>query len=102
MNLNESSLLVDTIFMSVAGGTFVYVACSEIIVNEFSRGGHGCVKLLLVVAGIVVITLLWLLEGGHNHGGDEHDDHHVEEFVPECLRFNRRDSSVCDEWSVAP
>jgi zinc transporter 1/2/3 len=101
MNLSESNYLVDTIFMSVAGGTFIYVACSEIIVHEFSRGGHGFIKLLLVILGIAVITLLWLMDGGHSHGG-EHDSHAEEEeaFVPECLTWNRRDSEVCDEWSV--
>jgi hypothetical protein len=103
MNLTDSNLLVDTIFMSVAGGTFIYVACSEIIVHEFSRGGHGCVKLLLVIAGIVVITLLWLLDGGHSHGGEEeHASHMEEEFIPECLTYDRRDPAECTEWSVEP
>jgi solute carrier family 39 (zinc transporter), member 1/2/3 len=84
MLLEESNLVVDTIFMSIAGGTFIYVACSEIIVHEFERGTHQFIKLLLVLLGIAVITLLWLLDGGHNHGGDEEHASHAEEaFVQE-------------------
>ena len=106
MNLSKSNPIADTIFMSIAGGTFIYVACSEIIVHEFSRGGHKFIKLLLVIAGIALISLLWLLEGEHAHGDLGHDDHHddhVEEepFVPECLREHRR-TGECQEWSVAP
>lgn len=35
MQIAESNKLVDVTFLSLSGGTFVYVACSEIIVNEF-------------------------------------------------------------------
>ena len=35
MAITESNKLVDTTFMSISGGTFIYVACSEIIANEF-------------------------------------------------------------------
>ena len=40
MLINHSSALVDTIFMALSGGTFVYVACSEIIVAEFDKGKY--------------------------------------------------------------
>ena len=39
MLLVETNLLVDTIFVCLSGGTFIYVACSEIIVAEFDKGG---------------------------------------------------------------
>ena len=35
MSIAETSPIVDVVFLSLSGGTFVYVACSEIIVNEF-------------------------------------------------------------------
>ena len=40
MLINHSSAIVDTIFMALSGGTFVYVACSEIIVAEFDKGKY--------------------------------------------------------------
>lgn len=38
MQIADSNKLVDTVFLSISGGTFLYVACSEIIVNEFDKG----------------------------------------------------------------
>ena len=77
MSLAETNLLVDTIFVCLSGGTFIYVACSEIIVAEFDRGGLQWLKMLLVVAGGAVITLLWFMGGSHDHGhgGDGHEGH---------------------------
>ena len=74
--------------MSLSGGTFIYVACSEIIVNEFDKGKHQAFKALFVLLGGTIITCLWFF-GGHNHEGhevhasempveaahDDHDDH---------------------------
>ena len=34
--LEDSSEIVEIIFMSLASGTFTYIACSEVIVEEFS------------------------------------------------------------------
>lgn len=33
INIFKTSLVVDTIFLSISGGTFVYVACTEVIVE---------------------------------------------------------------------
>ena len=38
MAVTASNKLLDTIFMSTSGGTFIYVACSEIVINEFDKG----------------------------------------------------------------
>jgi len=35
MLVSDSNKLIDVIFLSISGGTFIYVSCSEIIVNEF-------------------------------------------------------------------
>lgn len=84
MVISESNKLVDVCFLSFSGGTFLYVSCSEIIVNEFSRGAYRGAKVLFVCLGISVIALLWLLDGGHDHeaacpgapaGGDDGHGH---------------------------
>ena len=75
----ETNLLIDTIFVCVSGGTFIYVACSEILVAEFDRGQYHCWKMFLVILGGLTITALWFM-GGHahdhgSHGGHEGHDH---------------------------
>lgn len=63
MNIEDASPIVTTIFMGISAGTFLYVASSEIIVNEFARGKHQIWKFIFVVLGATLITLIWLLEG---------------------------------------
>ena len=41
MLLVETNLLVDTIFVCLSGGTFIYVACSEIILYAWTFCVHG-------------------------------------------------------------
>lgn len=75
---------VDIIFLSISGGTFIYISCTEIIAREFKKSDndgnrknwHLWVKLLCVLLGIVVICALWTMEGeGHNHGAEEEAGH---------------------------
>lgn len=33
LSIEKTSLVVDTIFLSISGGTFIYVACTEVIVE---------------------------------------------------------------------
>jgi len=61
--ISNSNAIVVVVFMSFSGGTFLYVACSEIIVHEFKKG-NGLLKLLTVLLGGSVITLLWFLHAG--------------------------------------
>lgn len=76
MQILESSKLLDTVLQSISGGTFVYVACSEIIVNEFDRKGNRCAKLFLVFLGGALISSLWFLGHHHHHGeADGHEGH---------------------------
>ena len=74
MSVANSNKLLDVTFMSLSGGTFIYVACSEIIVNEFDKGKHQAFKAMFVLLGGTIITCLWFF-GGHNHGHGGHDDH---------------------------
>jgi len=60
--LSGMSELVNVIFMSIAGGSFIYVSCSELIVEEFSLPGNRWFKLLAFISGAVLIGLLLLLE----------------------------------------
>lgn len=79
MSISDSNKLVDVTFLSLSGGTFVYVACSEIIVHEFDKGNKQWLKMLLVLLGGAIITCLWFL-GGHSHaeeGHEGHDDHRL-------------------------
>ena len=50
------------IFSSLAAGTFVYIGCSEVVVEEFSMEGLRFVKLLFFLLGATIITCLWFLE----------------------------------------
>lgn len=75
ISISESNKIVDVIFMSISGGTFIYVACSEIIVNEFDKGHYQWAKMLLVMLGGTIITCLWFF-GEHSHGEEGVDDGH--------------------------
>jgi len=54
--------VMDVVFNSLAAGSFVYIACSEVIVEEFTIPGDRCWKLLFYLIGIAVIFSLWFLE----------------------------------------
>lgn len=56
--LSSASPMVNVIFSSIAGGTFVYIACSEVIVEEFALPGNSFVKFFAMILGALVITSL--------------------------------------------
>lgn len=58
---------MNVIFNTLAGGTFIYIACSEVIVEEFSVGKNRWTKALFFLLGAGSILLLGLLEGHHHH-----------------------------------
>lgn len=60
--LNDAPEIVNIIFTSLAGGSFIYVSCSELIVEEFSLPGNRWWKLLAFLCGAIFIGLLLLLE----------------------------------------
>lgn len=63
MILQNSNAIVEIIFSSFAGGTFIYIAASEVIVEEFSIVGHNrWAKMITFLLGAIIITLMWLLE----------------------------------------
>lgn len=54
--------IYEIVFSSIAAGSFVYIACSEVIVEEFSIPGNRWIKLLAFLLGATVITCLWFLD----------------------------------------
>ena len=60
--LSGAPEIVNIIFTSLAGGSFIYVACSELIVEEFSLPGNRWWKLLAFLTGALFIGMLLLLE----------------------------------------
>lgn len=59
--LKEASKMVDIVFQCLAGGTFIYIACSEVVVEEFAMPGYKWTKLLFFIIGAAMITCLWFL-----------------------------------------
>ena len=54
--------LVEGIFLSISTGTFLYVACSEVIIEEFSTPEKRYIKFCLYLVGCVFAAGLSLLE----------------------------------------
>ena len=62
MLVSGSSELTEIIFSSLAGGTFVYIACSQVIVEEFSVNEYKWIKMIFFFLGACLITSLHFLE----------------------------------------
>lgn len=54
----------DVIMSSLAGGTFIYIGCTEMIVAEFSVSGNRGWKLFAYCCGAALITSLCFIGGG--------------------------------------
>ena len=62
--------IVEGIFLAISTGTFIYIACSEVIVEEFSSQINKYSKFgLFMVGGLLAASLSFLeiLQGGHHH-----------------------------------
>ena len=60
---SSAGVIVDVIFSSLAAGTFVYIGCTEIIVQEFSIPGDRVLKLAFFKLGALIITSLSFIKG---------------------------------------
>ena len=59
MILNDvNSDYIEMIFASLAAGSFLYIACSEVIVEEFSISQFRFIKLFFFLIGIGIISSL--------------------------------------------
>ena len=63
MVLANAGGIYSIIFSSLAAGTFIYIACSEVIVEEFSTPGSRYLKLFAFLVGAALITCLWFIPG---------------------------------------
>jgi len=54
--------IMDIVCNCLAAGSFVYIAASEVIVEEFTVPGHRWLKLLAYLIGITIIFSLWFIE----------------------------------------
>ena len=70
MAINEAAnAIVDIIFMAISIGTFLYVACGEVIVNEFGNRKNLWGKLIAMLFSGGVTACLWFIESeNHTHG----------------------------------
>ena len=68
MILTGKSDLVEGIMIALSSGTFLYVACGEVIVEEFSISTHKFIKFVFLVLGILLIFGLTVYEAT----GEEH------------------------------
>jgi len=75
IGLQSQPVLVTSIVLSIAGGTFIYIACSEILIHEFADHTHRYWKFLFFAIGCASITLLWLLHTHEEEGHDGHEGH---------------------------
>ena len=63
MVLSGGNAMMEIICSSISAGSFLYIACSEVIVEEFSISRNRCLKLFFFMVGIGIITSLLFLEG---------------------------------------
>lgn len=55
--------------MAISTGTFIYVACGEVIINEFKNGKNLFEKLMAMFMSGVITIALWFIESeNHTHG----------------------------------
>ena len=54
--LAGSSDLLEGVFMSIAAGTFIYIAASEIVVEEFAVTRYKWIKYLFFSLGIIPMS----------------------------------------------
>lgn len=61
--LQDTNEMVEIVFSSFAGGTFIYIAASEVIVEEFSIPGRKkWLQMIMFLLGTTLITCMWFLE----------------------------------------
>lgn len=58
LKIHGANEFINIIFSSLAGGTFLYIAASEVVVEEFSVNIKKWTKLLFFFVGAMFITVL--------------------------------------------
>jgi zinc transporter ZupT len=60
--LSGMSSVFEAFFLSISAGTFLYISASEVIVEEFSVGGHKILKFFGFLLGSIIIALFTVFE----------------------------------------
>lgn len=68
MIFKELGDIYEIIFSSLAAGSFLYIAASEVVVEEFSVPGYRYWKLLAFLFGASIITCLFFIEKPEDEG----------------------------------
>lgn len=68
---DNDSPLTECIFNCFAAGTFIYIACSEVIIEEFSIPRNKWIKFLVYIIGVALIASLKFIEGAADKLGDD-------------------------------
>lgn len=68
MIAKEAGDIYEIIFSSLAAGSFLYIAASEVVVEEFSVPGYRYWKLLAFLTGASIITCLFFIEKPEDEG----------------------------------
>jgi len=63
MLMQNAPEIYDIVFSSIAGGSFVYIACSEVIVEEFAVPGDRYLKYFMFLLGATIIICLFFIPG---------------------------------------
>ena len=94
MSVGELHPIVNVVLLSLTTGIYLYFACSEVFVKEFSHGSgaSAVAKIIAIIIGVLIILGLVFIESGHSHGAesvvadmcmsmvDDHDDHDHRRF----------------------
>jgi len=72
MTAGELHPIFNVVLLSLTTGIYLYFACSEVFVKEFSSGsGAGTVpKIIAIIIGVLIILGLVFIESGHSHGAE--------------------------------
>ena len=60
--LEQSNRTVTGIFQALSSGTFIYISCAEIIIEEFAIAKHKFMKFLMYSLGILFVVMIGMLE----------------------------------------
>ena len=59
---NKESPYSEVVFNCLAAGTFIYIACNEVLIEEFANKEHKKIKFLFYLIGIAFIASLKYVE----------------------------------------
>lgn len=65
-----ASDLVEGIFLAMSTGTFIYISCSEVIIDEFSNPNNKYLKFIMFMLGGIFTAGLALMEMIEHEGGE--------------------------------